>query len=236
MRYLLFALVVFASNIIQAITGFAGTLLAMPAGIRLMGMDAAKAVLNVMGIAASVMIVATSWRDIDRKALLRISCFMGIGILLGLGLLRIARVDFLLTLYGLFIIGYALVKLLLRQSRPLTSRAGGMAILVLAGVIHGLFISGGSLLVIYAVSALPEKRTFRATLSGVWIILNSLMMFQHISAGFFTRDVTVLTLVCLMPLAAAVVLGAKLHDRVRQSTFLRLTYALLLVSGCLILF
>lgn len=235
-RQILFTLLVFVTNIIQAITGFAGTLLAMPAGIRLIGIHASRAILNAMGLAASILIVLSFRRDIDRRQLLRITCAMGIGILIGLGLMQILELDFLLTLYGLFVVGYALFKMLSRRNSSEISRTAGAVILILAGVVHGMFISGGSLLVIYAVNALPEKRTFRATLSGVWIILNGFLMVQHIVSGYFTPEVTHLTLLCLIPLCLGVFLGTRLQEHVRQRTFLRLTYVLLLVSGCLILF
>lgn len=46
MKELLFLLVLFVSNVIQAITGFAGTVLAMPPSVYLLGLDHAKVVLN----------------------------------------------------------------------------------------------------------------------------------------------------------------------------------------------
>lgn len=236
MKILLFALLVFVTNIIQSVTGFAGTLLAMPTGILLVGMEEAKAVLNVMALIASAMIVIADWRHINLRQLGRICLFMGIGILLGLILLQFAQVNHLLTIYGLFIICFALFNFCFKSVKLPTSRLVLCLVLVAAGIIHGLFISGGSLLVIYAVAVLPEKQEFRSTLSGVWLILNSFLMIQHIASGYFTREAVLLTVVCLIPLFAAVKLGAYLHSRVRQKTFLYLTYALLLVSGCLILF
>ena len=41
----------------------------------------------------------------------------------------------------------------------------------LAGIIHGMFVSGGALLVVYASGALPRKEEFRATMAAVWFFL-----------------------------------------------------------------
>ena len=49
MNEFLFYLVILLSNIIQGITGFAGTILAMPASLRLVGMGTAVPVLNLLG-------------------------------------------------------------------------------------------------------------------------------------------------------------------------------------------
>ena len=48
MKELLFYIVILLANIIQGITGFAGTILAMPFSLILVGYDVAKPVLNVL--------------------------------------------------------------------------------------------------------------------------------------------------------------------------------------------
>ena len=53
---ILFQIVLFLSNTIQTITGFAGTLLAMPFSIRLVGIEEAKAVINIFTMLACAVI------------------------------------------------------------------------------------------------------------------------------------------------------------------------------------
>ena len=55
MNYILFLLVILLTNIIQGITGFAGTILAMPPGLMLVGYPVAKPVLNVLGLLSGIM-------------------------------------------------------------------------------------------------------------------------------------------------------------------------------------
>ena len=50
MKDILFLIVLFVSNVIQAITGFAGTVLAMPPSAYLLGLAHAKVVLNAMAL------------------------------------------------------------------------------------------------------------------------------------------------------------------------------------------
>ena len=54
---IVFIAVVIISNIVQAISGFAGTMLAMPAAIILIGIEDAKVILNAAAIAVSVGVV-----------------------------------------------------------------------------------------------------------------------------------------------------------------------------------
>ena len=54
MNYIAFYIVIFLTNVIQGITGFAGTILAMPPGLMLVGYDVAKPILNLLGILAGI--------------------------------------------------------------------------------------------------------------------------------------------------------------------------------------
>ena len=53
-KKILFLLVVFLTNIIQGITGFAGTMLAMPPSVMLVGFDTAKPILNALGLLSGI--------------------------------------------------------------------------------------------------------------------------------------------------------------------------------------
>ncbi len=103
--------------------------------------------------------------------------------------------------------------------------------LLVAGIIHGMFVSGGALLVIYAVSILKDKHEFRATVAPIWVILNSYMMVVYLKDGLVnTRNLQLIGL-SIIPLLLAIFLGNKLQARIQQQVFLTLTYVLLIISG-----
>ena len=89
MKELLFLFVLFVSNVIQAITGFAGTVLAMPPSVYLLGLDHAKVVLNVMAWLSGLMIAVTGYRHINWKELLKMSAVMLVGMFAGIQICRI---------------------------------------------------------------------------------------------------------------------------------------------------
>ena len=65
LSYIIFYCVILLANIIQGITGFAGTILAMPVSMMTVGFDVARPVLNGLGILAGIMVLVTCWRKID---------------------------------------------------------------------------------------------------------------------------------------------------------------------------
>lgn len=231
---ILFYVVVFLSNIIQAITGFAGTMLAMPASMMLIGVEQAKVILNVMGLLSCFWIAMRNFSQINRKEFVKITGFMFIGMFVGMAIFQVAPLEFLLTGYAVFIILIALKKLLIKKEFTVPKQ---MMIFVLfaAGIVHGMFVSGGALLVIYAVMALKDKTEFRATLSAVWVLLNGSLMVTQIQNGAFTSDVIRMTVICIVPLTLAIFVGNKLYQHINQKVFLNMTYILLLLSGILLI-
>ena len=237
-REILFFLILFGANLIQAITGFAGTLLAMPPSMQLLGVDEAKSVLAVLDQLSCLLIVLTGFRHINWKEFGKMAVLMVIGMFAGMKIFEVFPIQQLLTLYGVMILGIALWKLFgqrLIQGRKTepekTSEAGllpernfslrslaMLCVILAAGVIHGMFVSGGALLVIYASSALKEKEEFRATMAMLWVTIGCYITGNQIKSGFFNSRVILLCAVGLIPLFVG---------------FLKLTYVLLIISGVL---
>ena len=120
MKELLFLLVLFVSNVIQAITGFAGTVLAMPPSVYLLGLDHAKVVLNVMAWLSGLMIAVTGYRHINWKELLKMSAVMLVGMFAGIQICRIVKSEnILLTIYGIIIVVVALKNLCIHTEKKL---------------------------------------------------------------------------------------------------------------------
>lgn len=209
-------------------------MLAMPASILLIGLFPAKAVLNVIGLLSGLWIAGRYVKSIDWKELLKITCYMTLGIITGIGASSWIPQSILIKIYGVAIIIVAIKKMFFpgKKKFPEWVMTG---ILFIAGLIHGLFISGGSFLVIYAADKWKDKERFRATLSSVWVILNTGLLISHIKMGYFTHSSIWLTIAAVPALAFGITVGNKIYQRIKQETFLKLTYILLIISGFLIL-
>ncbi|MBR0152686.1 MAG: TSUP family transporter, partial [Lachnospiraceae bacterium] len=84
LNYILFFLVIAIANIIQGITGFAGTILAMPFSLILVGYPVAKPVLNVLAILSGGYVFLGNRDKVDKKVLLQVIVIMLIGIFAGI--------------------------------------------------------------------------------------------------------------------------------------------------------
>lgn len=230
MKLILFLLVVFITNIIQGITGFAGTVIAMPFSIMLIGVDQAKVILNILGLLASIYIVATNRKYIIFKEIKKIIPIMFLGVILGQYIYSIFPLKFLLIFYGVFIILIALKGLFIKKEFK-TSEVVLTLVIFMAGIIHGMFISGGPLLVIYAVKKINSKEYFRATLAPIWIVLNGYLLINQYFTRIITKELAVLLIYTIPSLVLGMIIGSILCKKLSQKTFLKISYVLLLISG-----
>lgn len=226
----LFLVIVFAANIIQGITGFAGTVLAMPPSMLLIGADDARLVLAVMALLSCAVIAAIARRYIVWAEMIRMVAVMVVGMAIGMVVYSVAPLNILRRIYGVAIIAIAVAGLC-GHSRHNLPKPLLNAVLVGAGIIHGMFVSGGALLVVYASQVIPDKERFRATVSAVWVPLNLVMIVPAVLSGEMGMRIVALSAAGLLPLMVAVVVGGILARRLDQRRFMTLTYLLLAVSG-----
>lgn len=232
---ILFILLVFFANIIQTVSGFAGAMITVPAGMHLVGLDQTRAVSNIVGLMPSVVILAKDRKAVRWREALKIILLMLVGMIAGWQLTRAVASEYLVAVYAVLIIVVALRNLLSRKAVRLAPFAE-ICLLLAAGVIHGMFTSGGSLLVIYCLNKFKDKTEFRATLAAAWIVLGSVLFFIHLGSGLVDSQTLWLSLVCLPALVLAIWLGNRIYHKINEKTFYRFVNILLLACGVLLFF
>ena len=242
MTYIVFYVLITLCNIIHGITGFAGTVLAMPFSIMLVGYATAKPVLNWLGLVAGVYVFAGNHKHVNWKELKKIVIVMAAGILCGSFLkgffLGTSREKIMYIALGLFII-YLSVTGLIKVFKPKKEAADAVKsgtltnlLLVAAGLVHGIFVSGGPLLIGYLTNrGVTDKVSFRATISTCWVFLNGLILATELIGGDWTMSLATTALIATPFMLVGMFIGGKLCAKMSQQLFLKLTYVLLFISG-----
>jgi len=227
------------AQLVETITGFGGTVLALSLGAQLVPLPPLVTALVAIGWLQSAWLVARGFREIRWRTL-------GLVILpltapgLALGALFAARADeaLLRRALGLFVVLAAALELhrLVRgagQAKlpwPLTA-----ALLLGGGAVHGVLGSGGPLVVTWLSRAVPEKAAFRATVSALWLLLNTVLLVAFALAPREPAAVTQYFLLGLPALAVGVALGELVQRRVPERTFRFVAQGVLLTTGVLLL-
>ncbi len=239
---LAFGSVVLGAYAVQTVTGFGSMLVCVTLGALFMPLP------EVLSLAVPISLLQTGYiavrhrASIDWKLLLRaILPLMGVGA--GLSLLAFGdlRSPWMRPALGVLVLTLALRELWSRLCAtgvalsPLSPAVERGAIFG-AGVVHGLFATGGPLLV-YALGRKGlDKHTFRSTVTAVWLVLNVLLCAAYFYDGRFDGS-TPLKLVWLAPaLGLGVVIGEVLHRRVDEQRFQLAVFALLALAALGLLF
>jgi len=234
---LLLALIVFIAYGIEAALGFGCTILAVTMAVHLFEIKVLLPVLVSLNLMLSAYIVLRHWDAVCWRLLLgRILPLMIVGLPAGMLLLSWGDGPYLKLGFGIFVVLLSAVELWRSRARasaashPLTFWRAA-AVLALGGVMHGLYASGGPMAVYFTSREPLDKRQFRSTLTLLWLLLNGILIAVYLYRGLVTVETARMSAILLVPLVAGIAAGEWFHGRVKEHTFRRLVFSLLLFGG-----
>jgi uncharacterized membrane protein YfcA len=222
---------------VEGTLGFGATVIAVALGSLLVPIDRLLPAFVPLNMCLSAYLGGRYRHEVRWDLLLRrVLPAMLAGLPLGLfAFARVAAAPMKLA-FGLFVIVLSAIELGRAAEtddapgRPL-SRTGAVCCLALGGVIHGAFGTGGPLAV-YVLGREPTtKAGFRATLSALWLTLNTVLVGSYVALGKVDASSLRTTAYLAVSLVAGLGLGELLHDRVPARVFRKLVFVMLAVAG-----
>lgn len=230
--------IVFFSYTAQSISGFGSTVIAVTLGSHFFPLSVLIPSLVFLDLLLNGYLTARYAGHICQRILwVRIIPFMAAGVAAGLFLFDILDGPVLKKILGLFVmvISAREVVCLYTFSQKPVHPVVQKLFFALAGVIHGLYASGGPL-VVYAASRLPlDKTGFRAVLTALWSILSALMTLYFLLNSQWTKETALLTLILFPGVATGLIAGEILHKRLTERHFRFFVYIVLFAAGASLL-
>lgn len=232
--FILISLIMFFGFFTQAATGFGALVISMTLGALLYPVDTLLTWFVPQVVLLSAYLLVRHHDHIDWALFLkRILPGMGIGMLAGQGLfysLDVAALKYLLGGVVVFLAGRELLR------KPGAVRNIPLLPWTLAaGVVHGIFATGGPLLV-YALNGQNiDKSVFRSTLTLVWGSLAAGLVVSYIASGLLTTEALpqIGMLAAILPLS--IIAGEWAHRYVNEDLFKRVINVLLVFCGLVLL-
>lgn len=229
----LLALCVLIAFTLEAMTGFGSVVIAVSLASLLLPLEQIVPAVVPLNVVMGTVVLAREYRHIQWRLLLgRILPLMAVGTVAGYLLLPKVEPQLLKLLFGLLLVAFSsreLWQLYRQRWQPLPPRVTPVMMLG-AGVTHGLFASGGPLLMIALAGSTLSKAALRATLISVWWTLNLCLTLAFWVDGRLQPQLpTVAVLVLCLPVAVG--LGNYWHGKVDEGRFKQVIYSILATVG-----
>ena len=217
--------------ITEGAIGFGGTVIAASIGAQLVPLDELLPAFVPVNMALSAWLLVTAlpavqWRFLARE----IAPAVVIGAAAGLALFHVPAKTALAMAFGIFVTGLATLQLVRPADRELPG-VWRYGLLGIGGVAHGLFGTGGPMIVYVTRRRVDDKRAFRATLALLWLSLNTALMVNFVSLGLYETRTFEIGGAVALAVVPGLLIGERIHRALDAARFERIVWVLLLAAG-----
>ena len=231
------ALIALGAFATEAAIGFGATVLTVSLGAHLLPLDELLPAFVPVNMALSSWLLLRNRRLVEwRRLAVELAPPVALGTAGGIALFHLPHRLALQLAFAIFVVLLAALELgrLARAASPTPSRRAATALYGLGGLAHGLFGSGGPMIVYVLRRSLADKGAFRATLSVVWLVLNTALLVNFASMGLFTRTTATASACFAAAVLPGLFIGQRLHGALDARTFHRVVLVVLLGAGTLL--
>ncbi len=222
------ALVAFGT---EGAIGFGGTVIAASLGSQFVPLEVLLPAFVPLNLALSGWLLARSAGSIAWRVLVfEIAPPVAAGMIAGIALAHAGPQRVLALGFGSFVIVLAVLQLARPATRPL-SRVARLLLLIAGGVAHGIFGTGGPMIVYVARRRIADKRAFRGTLAVLWLVLNSVLLASFVSLDRYGEVTFEIGVVLALAIVPGLWIGERLHHALDAARFERVVWSVLLVAG-----
>ena len=234
---ILFFIVVFIGNVIEAIAGFGSISIGVPILSIFMGAEDSIAILTVTSLLMLLIMFVTQFKKINWKEFLIIlACILPI---MPFGYMLFAKLRYsewaLRLIIGVLVTlvsGREIIRMLRKKEEKPMSKVGMYIALGVGSVIQGMLTMGAPLINIYALIRLRDKSTLRATMGAVWLVTNVITtVYRALGMDVYTKPILTHIGYALPLVVVAFVIGNYLHHKISNEKFSNFVYIIQFTAG-----
>ena len=234
-------LIILTAFSIASAAGFGSSIIGLSIGLNLYPLAFLMPVMLPLNIIINLIIVLKNRNNISPEILRKIMFLFPAGIIPGIFIfLNFAMSKIIVLIFAIFILIISL-RDIYRQyfNEHFISEKEGIInhkfldkiYMFTAGVIHGIFATGGPLLVLATSRLNPGKNAFRSTLPLVWASMNIILTLTYIPAGIFNETTAKTTILLLHFALAGFFIGEYIQKKINEEYFKTLVSILLVASA-----
>lgn len=229
------ALVICAAGFVMGLAGFGVGLVSLAFLPLFMAPVTAVVLVTLYALLFAGLVLVPLRRDFTARAIGVLIAGTMLGTPLGVWVLASVPAGVLKRLIGAVLVGVVALEWRGAFPRRLAGPGWGFAAGILAGAIGGAVGTPGPPVIVYCAMQGWSPRTFKANLQAFFVVNQAVILTGYWWAGLLTAEVWRFAGVFAVPALAGVGAGIALFDRVDHARFRRIVFALLLLSGAVLL-
>lgn len=189
-----------------------------------------------VAIPAEIYVVSKSWRSISWRGIVILSGAIVVGTVLGTLILKYGNPEFILTILGFFLIGAGMIFLIAQSARIIHWPAWcPPCIGMIAGLLAGMFGTGGPPLIFYYQLSGLKKEAFRGHLMTLFLLMALVRLPAYAFSGLVTLPRIISAVYIFPAVLLGIWLGNRIHVRISEPGFRKMVSAGLIVIGIILL-
>ncbi len=219
------------SALIQGVTSFGFSLVALPLLAFVMPFDQVVPLLVLFSLVLNAIMLSKLYRFVNIKLILMLILGGALGIPIGIYLLKVASPTLLKQMAGGIIVLVASVlisgkRLMLSKPEKYYGPLG-----LVAGVLQGALSLSGPPIVLFLSNQEVDKMTFRANLTAFFTAMNVISLPGFVISGVVSGPVVKLALTTLPMMVIGLILGMYLVQFLNEVWFKKASLTLMILSG-----
>jgi uncharacterized membrane protein YfcA len=229
------AVIVAAASFVHGLAGFGIGLVSLAFLPFVMSPVTAVVLMTIYTIVFSLGMLLPLRGAVQWRPLALLGAGTVVGTPLGVSLLAALPAAALTRMIGLTLIVIVVLEWLRIYPERLAGRGWAVGAGIVAGVAGGAVGTPGPPVVLYTASQDWSPRAVKATLQAFFFVNQAVILLGYWWTGLLTPDVWRVATVFLVPAVLGLVAGIALFNRVDQLRFRRIVFAVLFVSGAVLL-
>ena len=229
------ALIMASAGLVMGLAGFGIALVAMAFLPYFMPPAAAIAVLTIYTVVFTIAIFVPVRRHLSPRGVTRLLVGTVLGTPLGIWILVACPASTVNRIIGAVLVVVVLREWARGSPERLTGRWWGLGAGFVAGIMGGAVGMPGPPVVLYSTTQGWSPQTIKANLQVFFFVNQAVILAGYWRAGLLTHDVWRLSASFALPAVAGTLLGILLFNHVDHASFRRAVFAVLFVSGLILL-
>ena len=219
---------------IESIFGFGGTIIFLGISGLLYDFNTLIKIAMVVGLASGLAVLIQSYKHLSYYHLFNILLLTLPGALIGTYLIDYLASQLLIKAFAVMLISYGFFNLI--WPKILIPKIIKNSIIILGGLIQGIFTIGGPFVLMGYKDNFENKQELRSTMAGYFFLINSLRAIFFILIGGSYTEIVISYYPIAILVMISVWLGYLVHRKIPDIMFKNIIIIAITIIGIIILF